>query len=81
MHEIFPVTAGAVLGLSIGRIRNALLQWLTLLVLAVAIGLTASLISGEVELSLGFIPVDVAQVLVVALLARALTVVWQRRPV
>lgn len=81
MHEIFPVAAGAALGLAVQGIRAAALRWLALVALTVAIGVTASVISGEVELSLGFIPVDVLQALVAALLVRGLMVLWERRPV
>ncbi len=81
MHEIFPVAAGAVLGLAVQGIRSTTLRWLALIAVALAIGATASMISGEVELSLGFIPVDVVQALVAALLVRGLVAVWERRPI
>ncbi len=81
MHEVFPVAAGAALGLAVQGIRGAALRWLALVALALAIGATASVISGEVELSLGFIPVDVLQALVAALLVRGLLALWERRPV
>lgn len=80
VHEIFPVAGGAALGLAVQGIRAAALRWLTLTVMALVLGLTASVISGEVELSLGFIPIDVVQVLVAALLARGCVALWERRP-
>lgn len=81
MHEVFPVVAGAAIGLGIMRITSIRLRLAALAVLSLIAGALASLISGELELSLGFIPVDVAQVFAAAVLMSALVIVWQRRQV
>lgn len=80
MHEIFPVIAGAAAGLAVQRLSVARLRLIALVVLSVLIGATASLISGELEVSFGFVPVDVAQALLAAVLASALAMAWQHRP-
>ncbi len=80
-HEVFPVLAGAAIGLGVMRIAAVRLRLAALAMLSLLAGGLASLISGELELSLGFIPVDVAQVLAAAVLMSALATAWQRRQV
>jgi hypothetical protein len=79
MHEIFPVAAGAAIGLATFRFVPVRLRWIVLVVLGVAAGVLASAISGELELSLGFIPVDIAQVLIAAVLTYLAARAWQQR--
>ncbi len=79
MNEVFPVVMGAVLGLVLSRVGSVRLRWIALVVLSIALGALASVISGETEVSLGFIPLDVLQVLVVAALTSAVVLAWQRR--
>jgi hypothetical protein len=81
VHEVFPVLAGAAIGLGVMRISSARLRLVALAVFSLLAGALASLISGELELSLGFIPVDVAQALAAAVLMSALVTAWQRRRV
>ena len=79
MNEVFPVVAGALVGVSVARLVAGRLRWLVLVALSLGIGVVASAISGELELSWGFVPVDTAQALVVAVLASAASAAWQRR--
>jgi hypothetical protein len=78
MTELFPVTAGVIVGLVLYRCTPKLLLPM-LVVLSMVLGLTASAISGELALGLGFIPVDVAEVLGVGLVTLALAALWERR--
>ena len=80
MHEVFPILAGIAIGAGVQRLPDARLRAIVLVVLGVAAGALASLISGELAISLGFIPVDVAQVLIAAAGTAALIAAWQRRP-
>jgi hypothetical protein len=80
MHELFPVVAGAVAGLAVRGIRAPRLRLIALAALAVVIGTLASIVSGEVELSLGFIPVDVVQTLIAGGLMLAGRTAWAYRP-
>jgi hypothetical protein len=79
MNEIFPVVAGAVIGLLIPRVTN--LRWgvCILVVLSVIIGTIASWISGELEISWGYILIDVGQVAIAGALMWILAARWRRR--
>ncbi len=78
MHEVFPVLGGAAAALAVLRLGSTGLRLFALVALCVLIGAIASLISGELELSLGFVPVDVAQALAAGLLSTALAGAWRR---
>ncbi len=80
MHEVFPVAAGAIAGLAVRGVWAPHLRFAALAVLAVVIGALASIVSGEVELSLGFIPVDILQTFAAGALMLAGATVWQHRP-
>lgn len=80
MHEVFPVTAGAVLGVAALRITSLRLRLLVVALASVVVGVIASAVSGELAESPAFILVDTVQVLVVALLVIAVVTLWQRRP-
>lgn len=79
MREIFPVASGAVVGLITSRYIPARYRIAALVVLSLVLGFTASAISGELELSWGFVPIDVLQVLIVAGLTFAAGTLWARR--
>lgn len=79
MNEIFPCVAGAAAGLLVARTLPMRLRLLALVALSIIIGVIASTISGEVDLSLGFIPVDVLQAFGLGVLALGLAVLWERR--
>ncbi len=79
MNEVFPVVAGAVIGVLALRIAAFRLRLLVIAVASVVVGVIASAVSGELAESPLFILVDTAQVLIVALLAGAAVALWQRR--
>jgi len=79
MTELFPVAAGVLLGALVCRISALRPRIAVLVVLSVALGALASLLSGELALSLGFIPVDVAEVLAVSALSAGAGAARQRR--
>jgi hypothetical protein len=66
MHEVFPVAAGAALGLLAYRVSSIRLRMLLIAVLSVLIGVTATFISGEALISWGFVAVDIPEVLLAA---------------
>ncbi|HZQ37070.1 MAG TPA: hypothetical protein VFD32_14155 [Dehalococcoidia bacterium] len=78
MNEIFPVVAGAAVGAGVLRLAAGRLRIAALLALCVLVGLAASAISGELELSWGFAPVDVVEALVAGSLTLGLLMAWQR---
>jgi peptidoglycan/LPS O-acetylase OafA/YrhL len=79
MQELFPLAAGAVIGLAVQRVRSPRLRTVALVVLCLIFGALASYISGELEVSWGFLSVDALLVWVGALLAVLLVAVWRRR--
>lgn len=72
MNEIFPIMAGILVGLLIMRLSARSARLIAATALSVACGVLASVISGEITRSLGFILIDTAQVLVAATLTAAL---------
>jgi hypothetical protein len=58
LTELFPIIAGAALGLCVLRIAGAMLRRVVFVVGAIAIAVTAGLISGELAESAGFLLVD-----------------------
>ena len=79
MEEVFPVLSGIVIGLAVHPIASRRLRSIILAVLSVAFGVTASWISGELAVSVFYILIDVAQVLVAAILTSVLVAAWRRR--
>ena len=78
MEEVFPVTAGVVLGLVIAYLVPGRLRGWVLGVFGVLVGFTASLISGELAVSWLYVLVDVAQVLVAGTMTWLLVARWPR---
>ena len=78
MDEVFPVLSGIAVGLIVSFIDSSL-RVVALGVLAVAFGLLASWISGELAISWVYALIDIAQVLGAALLTSVLVARWQRR--
>jgi len=78
MEEVFPVTAGVVLGLVIAYLVSARLRGWVLAVAGVLVGFTASWVSGELAVSWLYVLVDVAQVLVAGAMTWFLASRWQR---
>jgi hypothetical protein len=80
MQELFPLTAGFVIGLVVQQLRSTKLKVAVLVTLCIVFGALASYISGELEVSWGFLSVDMALVWLGALVSVALVAVWRRRP-
>ncbi|MFL5804082.1 MAG: hypothetical protein ACJ8CR_20350 [Roseiflexaceae bacterium] len=72
MHEIFPLLAGLVVGLVARHLIGPKQRIGALIIASLAIGAVASLISGELFVSWGFLAFDAAQALVAAVVAMAL---------
>jgi len=79
MDEVFPVLAGIALGLGTYPVRPTWLKAILVGILGVGFGAAASWISGELAVSRLYLLVDMAQVLVAALLSGALARRWMRR--
>jgi MYXO-CTERM domain-containing protein len=79
MQELFPVLAGALVG--VAALSIAARRWRVVAIVAASavIGLVASAVSGELAANWAFLLVDTAQVLVAALLMLAAATLWQRR--
>ena len=79
MDELFPLAAGAVIGLAVQWVRGPRLRAIVLVALCLVFGALASFISGELEVSWSFISVDTVLVFVGALLAVGAAALWRRR--
>ena len=79
MHELLPVAAGALIGLAVQRVRAPRLRVILFVGLCLLFGTLASLISGELELSFGFIPIDALLVWAGALAGTVVVALWRRR--
>jgi hypothetical protein len=79
MDEVFPVLSGVVLGFIIARMQAGTLRNAVLMVASLALGFLAAWISGELAVSPWYVLVDVAQVLVAAILIAVLVKRWQSR--
>lgn len=66
MHELFPVAAGAAVGLLAFRVASMRLRVLLVAVLSVVFGVIATAISGEALISWSFAVVDIPEVLLAA---------------
>ena len=78
MEEVFPVTAGVVLGLVIAYVVPRGLRAWVLGIGSVLVGVTASWVSGELAVSWLYLLVDIAQVLVAGATTWFLAARWQR---
>jgi hypothetical protein len=78
VEEIFPVGSGVVWGLVVAYLISDRLRGWVLAVGSVAIGVTASWISGELEVSWLYIVVDVGQALIAGALTWILALRWHR---
>ena len=79
MDEVFPVVAGVVLGLASHWVVSPRIRASVLVILSLVLGTIASLISGELAISWGYVLIDVAQVLVAAFMTSVLAGVWGAR--
>jgi hypothetical protein len=78
MDEVFPVLCGIAVGLLVNLMPSGV-RIPALGVLSVVFGSLASLISGELASSWGYLLIDIAQVLGAALLTSVLVARWLRR--
>jgi hypothetical protein len=78
VEETFPVGSGVVLGLVVAYLISGRLRGWVLAIGSVAIGVTASWISGELEASRLYILVDAGQALIAGALTSILAVRWRR---
>jgi hypothetical protein len=80
MQELFPLAAGALIGLLVQRLRASTSLKVAMFVgLCIVFGSLASWISGELEVSWGFISVDMALVWLGGLVSVGLIAAWRRR--
>lgn len=67
MQEILPISAGVVVGLLCWRISSVRRRAVALVLLSVIFGFLASLLTGELALTWGFLLIDIPLVFLVAL--------------
>jgi fucose permease len=79
MQEWLPIAMGVVIGLAVQKLPAPRLRAALLVGLCVVCGAIASFVAGELEVTLGFIPVDALLVWVGALVAVGLAALWRRR--
>jgi hypothetical protein len=79
MEEIFPVVAGIVLGGVASRLSTPALSALAIAVVGSALGVAASLISGELAISWVYVLIDTVQVAVASIMTLGLIAAWSRR--
>src|SRR6266508_5689835 len=79
MEEVFPIAAGAVIGLLVQWVPGPRRRAAVLVLLCLVFGALASFLAGELELSMAFISVDTVLVFFGALLAVSAAALWRRR--
>jgi hypothetical protein len=79
MDEVFPVVSGIVLGFVVSRLAAAAVRAVVIAVVGVALGATASWISGELAISWVYVLVDTLQVTVASVMTLGLIAAWARR--
>ena len=79
MQELFPLVSGTIIGLAVQKLRGPRLKAAVLVVLCLIFGALASFLSGELDVSLGFISVDTVLVFIGALVAVGAAALWRRR--
>lgn len=77
MYELFPILGGLVTGLIASQLKGNRLKAIAIAVLSITIGIAASTVSGEVESSWGYVLLDIAQVLVAAVVVTAAIAYWK----
>jgi hypothetical protein len=78
VDEVFPLLGGIVVGLACSQLPAMLSRFMVLL-LAVAVGVTASYISGELAADWRFVLIDIGEVLLAAATARMIVGRMSRR--
>ncbi|MFN8443923.1 MAG: hypothetical protein U0175_24295 [Caldilineaceae bacterium] len=79
MYEAIPLLGGLVTGLIASQLKGTQLKAIAIALLSITIGLAASTISGEVEteMSWGYVMLDIAQVLVAAVVVTGAIEYWK----
>ena len=80
MQEIFPLASGIVLAMLTQRLVPPPWRVPVLVALSLVFGFLASLVSGELAVSWGFVSVDTALVLLAALATLAVPLARKRQP-
>lgn len=75
MHEIFPVLAGALVGLVLLQVHSPRMKTIVFVALSVLLGVTATVISGEFTIGWEFVLIDIP---IVMLSAAAVVVGYPR---
>jgi len=78
MSELFPILAGALIGLAIQWIGDRRIRLATLIGASIVAGFIASFISGELFVSWDFLLVDIPLVFLAALVTNFLLAGWRR---
>jgi hypothetical protein len=78
MQELFPLAAGALIGLAVQWVPGPRLRAFVLVALCLIVGTLASYISGELAISPAFISVDTVLVFAGALVAVGAAMLWRR---
>lgn len=71
MNELFPILGGLAIGGLVGLIRPQLRLWVAA-ILAIVVGVLATVISGEFLVSWGFLLIDIPLVALSAIVGQAL---------
>ena len=79
MGEVFPVVAGAIIGMIASRIAALRLRWIVAGLLTLAAGFGATFFSGEAEESWAFVLVDIGIVAIVAAIVWGIATYVARR--
>ncbi len=66
MYEFIPLVAGVVIALLVQRLPTASLRLVALVLLSTVFGAVATVISGEIFVSLAYLAFDIAQALLAA---------------
>ncbi len=79
MGEVFPVLAGALIGLLASRLAAVRMRWIVTTILTVVAGVAATFLSGEAAESWAFVLVDIGLVAIVAVIAWGVATLVTRR--
>ena len=79
MEEVFPVVAGIVLGLLVGRVTSRGVRACVIGGLGLVLGVIAAWISGELATSWVYVLIDTAQVIAASVMTLVLVATWRRR--
>lgn len=77
MYEAFPILGGLVTGLIASQLKGNRLKGIVIALLSITIGFAASTVSGELEMSWGYVILDIAQVLVAAVVVTIAVAYWK----